>query len=167
VNNEIQIFNRKLKKVIKPFKFVTLLEISTHRKNFTQHGMHLNKLGKRQIASRIEREIVGVIEKEMVNPIYMGWKLVASPLEHETKKVDEDHPMKKVEVGRNADNYTVDESKSEFDKRNKGDYQLNEVVDTGNSVDYGTVVEDMNMDISNKPKRIRRVPITRTEDFLW
>jgi hypothetical protein len=74
---------------------------------------------------------------------------------------------KQVEVRINADSYTVDESRKELDKRNKGDYQLNEVIDTGNLADNGTVVVDMNMDISSKPKRKRRVPITRTEDFLW
>jgi hypothetical protein len=172
VNNEIQVFNRKLKKVTKPFKHVTILETSTNRKDYTHHGMHLNKLGKRQIAGRIVSEIVGVNKKEMNNPIYLNWKLevnriCVSPIEHEPKKVDEDHPVKEVEVEKKADNVTVDESKKELDKRNKGDYQLNEVVDAGNLVDYGTVVEDMNMNILKKPKRIRRVPTTRTEDFLW
>jgi hypothetical protein len=47
VNNEIQVFNRKLKKATKPYKHVRILETSTNRKDYTQHGMHLNKLGKR------------------------------------------------------------------------------------------------------------------------
>jgi hypothetical protein len=110
---------------------------------------------------------VGVIEKELDNPIYLEWKLEinkisVSPLEHETKKVDEDYPMnkvkkllnKQVELEKNANNYIVDESEKELDKRNKGDYLLNEVVDTGNLADNGTFV-DTNMDISSKPKRMR------------
>jgi hypothetical protein len=63
---------------MKLYKHVTILETSTNRKGYTQHGMHLNKLVKRQIASRIEREIVGVIEKELDNPIYLEWKLTKS-----------------------------------------------------------------------------------------
>jgi hypothetical protein len=52
VNREIQAFNRKLKKVTKPYKHVTILEVSRERETFTQHGLHLNKLGKRQLASQ-------------------------------------------------------------------------------------------------------------------
>jgi hypothetical protein len=155
VNNEIQVFNRKLKKVTKLFKHVTILEGSTNRKDYTQHGMHLNKHGKRQVANRIEREIVEVIES--TNPISLDWKLEPNRI------CVEDNPIKKVEVGRNADNYAVNESNKELNKRNKDDYPLNEEAVTG----YGAVVEDMCTGISNKSKRIRRVPTTRTEDFLW
>jgi hypothetical protein len=84
VNNEIQVFNRKLKKVTKPFKHVTILETSLNRKEYTQHVMHLNKLGKKQIATRIERGIVGVTEKEMDNPIYLDWKLIESVYLHQS-----------------------------------------------------------------------------------
>jgi hypothetical protein len=54
---------------------------------------------------------------------------------------------KQVEVEKNANNYIVDESEKDLDKRKEGDYLLNEVVDTGYLADNGTFVEDMNMDI--------------------
>jgi hypothetical protein len=73
VNKEVQAFNRKLRKVTN--KHVTILEVSRSREIFTQHGMHLNKLGKRQIARQTVIEIKGIIEERIDNPISMGWKL--------------------------------------------------------------------------------------------
>jgi hypothetical protein len=75
VNKEVQAFNRKLRKVTKPYKHVTILKVSRSIETFTQHGMHLNKLRKRQIARQIATEIKGIIELKIDNPISMGWKL--------------------------------------------------------------------------------------------
>jgi hypothetical protein len=49
VNKEIQSFNQKLRKITKLFKHVSVLEVSSNREVFTQHGLHLNILGKRLI----------------------------------------------------------------------------------------------------------------------
>jgi hypothetical protein len=46
VNKEIQTFNRKLRKITKLIKQVTILEISFSREAFTQHDLRLNGLGK-------------------------------------------------------------------------------------------------------------------------
>jgi hypothetical protein len=46
VNKEIQVFNRKLRKVTKLYKHVKILEDSNNREFFTRHSMHLNKEGK-------------------------------------------------------------------------------------------------------------------------
>jgi hypothetical protein len=63
-------------------------EVSRRRETFIQHGMHLYKLGKRQIARQITTEIKGIIEEKIDNPISMGWKLptkrtlIASGMSH-------------------------------------------------------------------------------------
>jgi lysophospholipase L1-like esterase len=69
VNKEVQAFNRKLRKVTKQYKHVTILEVSRSRETFTQHGLHLNKLGKRQIAQQIATEIKGILQEKIENPI--------------------------------------------------------------------------------------------------
>ena len=59
-------FNDKLQKSTRPCNHVHLVEMSTDRKYFTNHGFHLNKPGKerigRQIADQI-REIVNCVKK--------------------------------------------------------------------------------------------------------
>jgi hypothetical protein len=46
INNEVQLFNRKLHKIMKNKDNVRLLEHETNREDFTQHGLHLNATGK-------------------------------------------------------------------------------------------------------------------------
>jgi len=50
INNEVQIFNRKLCKLINNKENVKILEQETKREDFTQHGLHLNMSGKDKIA---------------------------------------------------------------------------------------------------------------------
>ena len=42
VNKEVDSFNNKLKKIVKPFKFAALLKVEQRREHFTRNGMHLN-----------------------------------------------------------------------------------------------------------------------------
>jgi hypothetical protein len=43
INKEIQTYNRKLKKVVKLSKHVTILENSINREDFTRKGLYLKK----------------------------------------------------------------------------------------------------------------------------
>ena len=67
INQDIMNFNDKLQKSTRPCNHVHLVEMSTDRKYFTNHGFHLNKPGKerigRQIADQI-REIVNSVSKK-------------------------------------------------------------------------------------------------------
>jgi len=66
INNEVQVFNRKLHKIFKARDNVTILDINLHRNDFTQHGLHLNTTGKEKIAEMIVENIKqpGVKKKE-------------------------------------------------------------------------------------------------------
>jgi hypothetical protein len=57
INNEVQVFNRKLHKIFKAKGNVTILDINLHRNDFTQHGLHLNTVGKEKIAEMIVETI--------------------------------------------------------------------------------------------------------------
>ena len=162
VNKEILVFNRKLKKITKVYKHVILLESSTNRKAYTRHGMHLNRLGKRQIARQIVSIIMGVTEKKVDSPISLNWELdvsrtCVSPMEHVAGKAG---------VEENVEDYIVEGQKNESDKRVIDDHQQNEADDTGDLSNRG-IVEDMDVDTLFRSKRIRRIPATRTADFLW
>jgi hypothetical protein len=74
VNKEIQVFNRKLRKVTKLYKHVKILEVSNNREVFTRHGMHLNREGKRQIVRQMAREIRQITADKVNSTISLDWK---------------------------------------------------------------------------------------------
>ena len=53
VNKEVDSFNSKLTKIVKPFKLATLLKFEQKREHFTRYGMHLNATGKASAAKLI------------------------------------------------------------------------------------------------------------------
>jgi len=57
INNEVKVFNRKLHKISKARDNETVLDINFHRNDFTQHGLHLNTVGKEKIAEMIAENI--------------------------------------------------------------------------------------------------------------
>jgi hypothetical protein len=75
-NQDINNFNDKLQKRTRLFNHVHLIEMTTDRKYFMNHGFHLNKLGKERIAKEIVcqiREIVNSVPKN--EPAYpLHWK---------------------------------------------------------------------------------------------
>jgi len=50
VNDEVKVYNGKLKKHLKVFDNTCVLEVDTDRDLFTRHGLHMNLKGKEQIA---------------------------------------------------------------------------------------------------------------------
>jgi hypothetical protein len=63
---------------------------------------------------------------------------------------------------------SVDEPKNELDKQLIEDYHVKETsVTSVNLLNCGTIIVDNNADIPFKSKRLRKAPITRTDDFLW
>jgi hypothetical protein len=69
VNREVKTFNRKLVKLMKPFKHVTVIKVELERKFFTGQGLHMNKLGKERIALRIATAATTVLQKQTEEPI--------------------------------------------------------------------------------------------------
>jgi hypothetical protein len=57
INNEVQVFNKKLHKIFRARESVTILDIKLHRNDFTQHGLHLNTAGKEKVADIIAENI--------------------------------------------------------------------------------------------------------------
>ena len=53
---------------------MTLIKTSSSRENFTKHGMHLNNLGKSNVASQIVKCIHTMINKVVKTPIKLDWR---------------------------------------------------------------------------------------------
>lgn len=61
VNNEIATFNTKLKKLMKPYNHVMILETDHDRKFYTRQGMHMNNLGKERTATGVAEEATKIL----------------------------------------------------------------------------------------------------------
>jgi hypothetical protein len=55
---------------------VSILEVSFNREAFTQHGLHLNRLGKSLITKQIAKKVYGLREEKVDNIIRLEWGLV-------------------------------------------------------------------------------------------
>jgi lysophospholipase L1-like esterase len=73
INNEIKAFNRKLSKLMKPYKHVSIVTVDTDRKFFTRHGLHMSNLGKEKIASKVSMTVTSILQKRNVKTC-LGWK---------------------------------------------------------------------------------------------
>lgn len=134
-NLEIQAANRQLNKIAKDYNNVATIDTDLHRKYFTRHGMHLNKLGKEWLSKQIATQINRFVESKSKDAptIPLKWKI---------------EPIDK----QNATN-TLTEQKAECPinpSRNRQDNSL--------ATDLLT---------NRAPNRNRRLPVTRSNDFLW
>jgi hypothetical protein len=53
VNKEVESFSNELTKIVKPFKFATILKVEQRKEHFIRHGKHLNASGKASAAKLI------------------------------------------------------------------------------------------------------------------
>jgi hypothetical protein len=75
-------------------------------------------------------------------------------------------PDRLVVVDKYVADYPMDEPKNELDKQIIGDHHVKEtIVSSVNLLNCVTITVDNNADIPFKSKRLRKTPITRTDDF--
>jgi hypothetical protein len=74
VNKETQAYNRKLRKIMKSWQHVKVIDTTLPRENFTRHGLHLNATGKDRIVNNIGRSIVSLLKKQKSLPISLQWR---------------------------------------------------------------------------------------------
>ena len=73
VNKEVEAFNRKLVKLMKPYKHVTVVKVDLDREFFTRHGQHMNNLGNKKIALSIARVVTDLFSNQE-ETISLHWK---------------------------------------------------------------------------------------------
>ena len=77
VNQETEVFKRKLRKHLKDMQHVHVVDVNLTREEFTRHGLHLNYLGKEKMAKTLEHSIKALLTTR--NPtISLNWKEVLS-----------------------------------------------------------------------------------------
>jgi hypothetical protein len=73
VNKEVRAFNRKLVKLLKPYKHVAVVKVDFDREFFTRHCQHMDNLGKENIALRIARVVTDLFSSQE-ETISLHWK---------------------------------------------------------------------------------------------
>ena len=73
VNSEVKAFKRKLVKAMKPYKHVTVVKVDLDRTFFTRQGLHMNNLGKEEIAFKIASVVIEIFRKQE-EIISLYWK---------------------------------------------------------------------------------------------
>jgi hypothetical protein len=64
VNNEVKVFNRKLQKMMKAHNNMEMLHVDTSRWHFTHHGLHMNGMGKENMAGKISETVKKIVTRE-------------------------------------------------------------------------------------------------------
>ena len=137
VNNEVVKFNRQLKKIVKLHANVQLLEVELQRKHFTRHGQYLNYSGKELVSLELAKIIEQLLNKVNTAPIHIIWK-------------DD-----------NLDDVNLDiHSKT---AKPMG-LCINEDSPKSSNCDIDKTKSDNKTKVS---VRLRKVPVTRSKDFLW
>jgi hypothetical protein len=151
VNNEIKAFNRKLSKLMKPYKHVVIVTADTDRKFFTRHGLHLNNLGKENIASKVSMVVTNIFQKQNVITC-LCWK---NRYDISAESVS-DNQAKDINVTNASDNST--ETTIHLQKYSKADQTASEDMETSIAIPSS----DKEPRVS---KRKKKPPTTKSEDF--
>jgi hypothetical protein len=75
VNKEVENFNRKLLKFIKPLRHVKVINVESNREYFTRHILHLNHEGKEQVIRKVANVITTMYQEHIEELIRLLWKI--------------------------------------------------------------------------------------------
>jgi hypothetical protein len=144
VNDEVKVYNRKLKKHLKVFENACVLEVDTDRDLYTRHGLHMNPKGKEQIACKIVNTIKAMLNEKKCVPIKMNYK---EDLERDNKGTEGGKITMESETGQDSSKTNV-QSNTETEIKPTGTPSLS-ILDNRSST------------------RQRKAPKSLSDDFLW
>jgi hypothetical protein len=73
VNSEVNTFNRKLVKLVKPLNHVILVKVHLKRKFFAEQSLHMNNVGKEKIALKIADVVTSLFKIKATNQsVFIG-----------------------------------------------------------------------------------------------
>ena len=73
LDNEIRSFNRKLMISVRAYQHESILEMSSDRKLFTNHGLHLNGLGKEVLSKQIVSHTYAMLDQKKNPPVILSF----------------------------------------------------------------------------------------------
>lgn len=167
VNDEVNKFNQKLHKMMSVFSNVKVINSVSHREYYTKHGLHLNNIGKEEMASRIIEQCNDFLKPNESPPIFLQWNKVSSisglpSLDSQsgssmTSTITPNHchqPILEIDAISTDIGHKVilnpDEKEDEINKYKVSDGPVNQSTSQTR--------------ISN---RLKKQPVSKTNDFLW
>ena len=150
VNKEVEAFNRKYCKRLKRFEKVKMMEVISERVLYTKHGQHLNTGGKEIMSKKTVATIECVLNRK-VEPISVKGcnDKVTNNQEHQAL------------WGKTDNKFEDDESKCSSTLGELNSLKEQDIRQESGGVNISDTVN------KKTPKRTRRQPITRNNDFLW
>jgi len=73
VNQEAQVFKRKLHKQLKDMQHTHIVDVNLTRDQFTRNGLHLNDLGKKRLA-KVREHSINTLSTTRDPAISLSWK---------------------------------------------------------------------------------------------
>jgi len=181
VNKEIKSFNRKLTQIMKRYTHTEVIDMGTEREHHTRHGLHMNKKGKEYITRKIVNNIKSLFAKQKSAPITLEWNKNPGVPTSTTTDQDADQGITgpadpsnrkwrvEEEIDRQKRRDHTSQERPRFDgtttdlthMANNGSEQEEEEMEEGGPL----ITIDKRQDVA--PKRVRKQPVTRGNDFLW
>jgi hypothetical protein len=144
VNEEVKVYNRKLKKHLKVYDKTCVLEVDTDRDLFTRHELHMKPKGKKQAACKIMNTIKAILNEKKSVPIKMNYK---EDLGRDNKGREEGNITRESRTGQENSNKNM-QSNTKIENQQTGTPSLN-IPDNRSST------------------RQRKAPKSLSDDFLW
>jgi len=149
VNKEIVVFNTELLKVVKSVGNVKIVQTNLNRDDFTRHGLHLNLSGKEKVAKLIGESIKQLIAR----------KKAPSFISKRREEIITHHQKEAVDNPTNDNKGTKPETTISPMKHGETQAQIRKPLPSTST--------DQNNEPPRTSNRIKKIPLTMNEDFLW
>jgi len=170
VNDEVNKFNQKLHKMMSVFSNVRVVNSVSHREYYTKHGLHLNNIGKEEMASRIIEQCKDSRKPNESPPIFLQWIKVPSisglpSLDSQsgssvTSTIMPNHCHQSVLEKTSLDAISTDIGHKVILDPTKKEDEVNKC-----KVSDG-LVNQSKLQTRNS-NRLRKQPVSKTNNFLW
>ena len=144
VNDEVKVYNRKLKKHLRVFGNICVTKVDSNKDLFTRHGLHMNSKGKEHIVKKIVKAIKVMLNEKKSDPIIMKDKedlrVESEGIELETTTMEIETNLKNLKKDKQTNN--------ELENKQIGTLSL-DIAGTRSSI------------------RQKKAPKSMSNDFLW
>jgi hypothetical protein len=159
VNREVEVFNRNLRNRLRCLRKVGLIEVPNERDLYTKHGQLLNSRGKEIMTNKIALTLENLVKRK-VEPISIKWydAVEIDRQKHQDQTTTERSSFDGTtsDVAHNAKNGT--EGKDEREEKHEEEEEAEKKCEP-------LITADKEQELA--PKRVKRQPVTRGNDFLW
>ena len=158
INDEVKVYNKKLKKYLKVCENTQIIEVDDKRQKFTKHGRHMNSKGKDQIARKTAQTIKVMLHKKMSDPIILKDREDLRTYSDGIERIGE-FTQKEVKKPQSTHEYQGTVRRLEVTQKEVEELQSSSEEQAGGTQDQ--------KDDKLPSKRARKPPTTHNEDFLW